>query len=150
MYTHIPLFLLSLFSFPHFLYAYTFNLCRYHPLDSLSSLLPFSSVFLAIDFLVFLLSFHRFSTPHTICTSAASAATQLAAPRGRARTLSLGLPLPPPSLCAPNSTDRTLVPLTWPLRAFSTCFPTRPPAARERTHTRDGRHTGMWMVWGIS
>ena len=63
-------------------------------------------------------------------------------PRGRARTLSLGLPLPPPLLRASNSTNRTLVPLTWPLRAFSTCFPTRPLAAHERAHTRGGRHEG--------
>ena len=42
-------------------------------------------------------------------------------PRGRARTLSLGLPLPPPLLRASNSTNRTLVPLTWSPQA-STCF----------------------------
>ena len=62
-------------------------------------------------------------------------------PRGRARTLSLGLPLPPPSLCAPNSTDRTLVPLTWSPQA-STCSSTRPRAAREGDYTRGGRHEG--------
>ena len=62
-------------------------------------------------------------------------------PRGRARTLSLGLPLPPPSLCAPNSTDRTLVPLTWSPQA-STCSSTRPRAARECDYTRGGRHEG--------
>ena len=62
-------------------------------------------------------------------------------PRGRARTLSLGLTLPLPSLCAPNSTDRTLVPLTWSPQA-STCSSTRPRAARECDYTRGGRHEG--------
>ena len=79
----IPIYPYSLISILFFLNFCTHTpstFCRYHTLESLSSLLPFYSVSLAIDFLVFLLSFHRFSTPHTFCTSAASAATQLAAP----------------------------------------------------------------------
>ena len=60
MYTHIPLFLLSLFSFPHFCTLTLSNFCRFHTLKSLSSLLPFYSVSLAVDFLVFLLYFDRF------------------------------------------------------------------------------------------
>ena len=79
----IPIYPYSLISILFFLNFCTHTpstFCRYHTLESLSSLLPFYSVFLSIDFLVFLLSFHRFSTLHTICTSAASAATQLAAP----------------------------------------------------------------------
>ena len=79
----IPIYPYSLISILFFLNFCTHTpstFCRYHTLESLSSLLPFYSVSLAIDFLVFLLSFHRFSTLHTICTSAASAATQLAAP----------------------------------------------------------------------
>ena len=62
-------------------------------------------------------------------------------PRGRARTLSLGLTLPLPSLCASNSTDRTLVPLTWSPQT-STCSSTRPWVARGCDYTRGGRHEG--------
>ena len=79
----IPIYPYSLISILFFLNFCTHTpstFCRYHTLESLSSLLPFYSVSLAIDFLVFLLSFHRFLTLHTICMSAASATTQLAAP----------------------------------------------------------------------
>ena len=52
IYPYTPI-LLSLSSFPPFSVYLHFNFCRYHTLKSLSSLLPFHSVFIAIDFLVF-------------------------------------------------------------------------------------------------
>ena len=105
--------------------------------------LGFYHVFISIGFLVFFLYFTQgfSSAPHLHKRSFFDDTTRR--PRGHARTLSLGLTLPLLLSSASNSTDCTLVPLTWPLRAFSTCFPARPSAAHKCAHPRDGRHTGI-------
>ena len=111
--------------------------------------LGFYHVFISIDFLIFFLSSTQvFSRAYHLHERSLCGDTTRRT-RGCARTLSLGLTLPPPSLRASNSTDCTLVPLTWPLRAISTCFPIRLPATHERAHTRGGRHSGRMVMGNI-
>ena len=135
MYTHIPLFSYLCPLFLTFLYTYTSTFRRYHTLTSLSSLLPFHSVFIAIDFLVFLLQIHRFRLRIQSARAQPLQRRNSLPPRSRAHPFARVAPSAP-SLCASNNTNRTLVPLTWSPQGINMLFDSTAGRSRLRLHSR--------------